>query len=194
MFSENQDMFVNDGLYEKDGIKIHAYYQKITSAETCRNQKASGAKLLVEFVEKNNIAGQVKVLDFGGGKYAQSEQFLLDNNIECGVYDPYNRTFDQNVEALSKKYNFLMCNNVLNVLTDDVLPNAINDLKIVSKICDAQYILITVYERDKSGNGSITGNDSYQRNEKTQAYIAHLSKVFGSVEKFKSAIIVKTDA
>jgi hypothetical protein len=194
MFIENKDFFVDDGLFEKDGIKIHAYYQKITSAETCRNQKASGAKLLVEFIEKNNIAEKINVLDFGGGKYAQSKEFLAEKNIGCEVYDPYNRTHIENEEALSKKYNVLMCNNVLNVLTDDVLPNAIIDLKQIAKLCETKYILITVYERDKTGVGCISGQDSYQRNEKTSQYIDHLKKHFDVVEKFKSALIVKINA
>lgn len=194
MLNQNEDFFVNDGLYEKNGMKIHAYHQNITSAETCRNQKASGAKLLVEFIKKNNIEETINVLDFGGGKYAQSEEFLSQNNIGCDVYDPYNRTHAQNVEALSKKYNFLMCNNVLNVLTDDVLPHVINDLKTVATMCEAKYILVTVYERDKTGIGCVTGKESYQRNEKTHQYIECLLKVFANVKKFKSSLIIKIDA
>lgn len=194
MFIEEQDLFVSDGLYDVDGLKIHAYYQKITSAETCRNQKASGAKLLVEYVAKNKIIEKINVLDFGGGKYAQSKDFLSESDIDCDVYDPYNRSHKENTEALNKKYNFIMCNNVLNVLTDDVLPNVINDMKIIADLCEVKHILITVYERDKTGIGCISGTDSYQRNEKTDQYIKYLEKTFNSVQKFKSSLIVSINA
>lgn len=191
MFNENKNLYINKCFFNNNKIKIHDYDQEITSAETTRNQKATGAKLLVEYIAKNNIKEKIKVLDFGGGKYAQSKEFLAKNYMDCDVYDPYNRTYFQNQEVLSKKYNVLMCNNVLNVLTDDVLHLAINDLKTVSESCNIKFIIITVYERNKTGIGCITGKNSYQRNEKTQKYIEHLENHFCSVEKFKSALIVK---
>jgi hypothetical protein len=191
MFNKNTDLYIDEGLFNGKGIKMHNYVQEITSAETTRNQKASGAKLLVEYIAKNNIKEKINVLDFGGGKYAQSKEFLAENYIDCEVYDPYNRTHLQNQEALNKKYNVLMCNNVLNVLTDDVLNYVIQDLKTVCWLCNVKYIIITVYERDKTGVGCLTGKNSYQRNEKTQKYIEHLEHHFFCVEKFKSALIVK---
>jgi len=85
----------------------------------------------------------------------------------------------------------MMCNNVLNVLTDDVLNNVIEDMKAICNICGITHIIVTVYERDKTGVGMMTGNSTYQRNQKTGDYIEPLFKTFTNVNKHKKALLVK---
>jgi len=178
------DLFNNS--FEIKRVKIHDYPQKVTSAGTCRNQKASGARILAEMHTK-----PVRVLDFGGGKYSEAQEFLHEAGFVCEVYDPYNRSYEENLDALEQNYDVMMCNNVLNVLTDDVLDNVIEDMKSICEMCGITSIIVTVYERDKTGVGLMTGNSTYQRNQKTSDYIEALLKKFSSVTKHKKALLVK---
>jgi hypothetical protein len=178
------DLFQQKNAFEINGVKIFDYPQPITSAETCRNQKAAGARFLTEIFDM-----PMRVLDFGGGKYSEAQEYLRSLGAVCEVYDPYNRSHEENMKALSQKYDLMMCNNVLNVLTDDVLPNVILDMKKVAQMCGVIKIIVTVYERDRSGHGCYTGNNSYQRNEKTADYIDKL-RCFLAISKHKKALLV----
>jgi hypothetical protein len=180
----NDDLFIKDGVFEINGIKILDYVQPVTSAETCRNQKAAGARILAELFEM-----PLRVLDFGGGKYSEAQEYLNSLGAVCEVYDPYNRSYEENMRVLGMKYDLMMCNNVLNVLTDDVLPNVIKDMQRIAELCGVIKIVVTVYERDKSGVGCQTGEDSYQRNEKVSAYIDKL-RCFLAVSRHKKALVV----
>lgn len=180
----NEDMFASDGLYVINGVKIHDYVQPVTSAETCRNQKAAGARILTEIFDM-----PLRVLDFGGGKYSEAQEYLRSLGAVCEVYDPYNRPHDENIRVLSQKYDLMMCNNVLNVLNDDVIMNVIMDMKKIAELCEVKKIVVTVYERDRSGVGCQTGEDSYQRNEKTSAYIDKL-RCFLAVSSGKKYLLV----
>jgi hypothetical protein len=180
----NNDLFAEPSIIEVNGVQIHNYVQQVSSAETCRNQKAAGARILAE-----TFTMPMRVLDFGGGKFSEAQEYLQSLGAVCEVYDPYNRPHDENVRVLSQKYDLMMCNNVLNVLTDDVLPNVILDMKKVAEMCGVIKIVVTVYERDKSGVGCYTGNASYQRNEKTSAYVDKL-RCFLGVSFHKKALVV----
>ena len=180
----NQDMFASDGLYVINGVKILDYSQPITSAETCRNQQAAGARVVAELFDM-----PMRVLDFGGGKYSEAQEYLQSLGAVCEVYDPYNRPHKENVKVLKQKYDLMMCNNVLNVLTDDVLENVIQDMLKVAKMCGVIKIVVTVYERDRTGVGCQTGENSYQRNEKTANYIDKL-RCFLAVSRHKKALLV----
>lgn len=162
---------------------LHGYEQKITSAKTCRRITAYGTT----FVAEHYSAG-TKVLDFGGGKFEDAKNYLAEHKIKCEVYDPYNRTHEENVKAINQKYHVLLCNNVFNTLTDDVIENAIKDMVIVMRHCSIEIAYITVYERAKNGIGQITAPDQYQRNEKTESYICRLQKYFEKVSIKKKVI------
>jgi len=182
----NGDLFVNGSFFEVEQFKIHNYRQTVTSADTCRKQKAYGARLVLELESK-----PVRVLDFGGGKYSEAQEFLKTAGFTCEVYDPYNRSHQENVSALKQQYDVMMCNNVLNVLTDDVLDGVISDMKYICTLCGIKSVVVTVYERNKTGVGEMTGIDTYQRNQKTIDYINSLSKKFLDVTKHKKALLIK---
>lgn len=185
MNATNMGLFSGDGVFQVNGVRILNYEQAVTSAETCRNQKAAGARLLEELFDMPQ-----KVLDFGGGKYSEAQSYLQAINCVCEVYDPYNRTHEENVNALNQKYSLIMCNNVLNVLTDDVLHHVVDDLQNTAEMCGVKTILLTVYERDRSGVGCYTGKNSYQRNQKTSDYIKYLDR-FAGVKKHKKALVIE---
>jgi len=178
------DLFGVTNTLEINGVKILDYVQPITSAETCRNQQAAGARALVELYQM-----PMRVLDFGGGKYSEAQEYLRSLGAVCEVYDPYNRSHEENMRVLNQKYDLMMCNNVLNVLTDDVLPHVVLDMYKVAQMCGVIKIVVTVYERDRSGVGCYTGKNSYQRNEKTAAYIDKL-RCFLGVSRHKKAVVV----
>lgn len=183
MNAVKNNLFGNN-LFEIKGIKIFNYEQQVTSAETCRNQKAAGARLIQEVFDM-----PIRVLDFGGGKYSEAQDYINALGGFCNVYDPYNRTHEQNIDALSQKYDLMMCNNVLNVLTDDVLHHVVEDMKKVVQLCEIKSIIVTVYERDGSGVGCYTGKNSYQRNQKITDYLAIFSD-FADVKKHKKSLLV----
>jgi hypothetical protein len=74
---------------------------------------------------------------------------------------------------------------------DDMLEkyDVVKDMYRVANLCEVKKIVVTVYERDKTGIGCQTGDDSYQRNEKTFAYIDKL-RVFLAISKHKKALVV----
>lgn len=178
------DLLNEEKILEINGIKLLDYEQATTSAETCRNQKAAGARILTDIFDM-----PMRVLDFGGGKYSEAQEYLRSFGAECEVYDPYNRSAHENLKVLNKKYDLMMCNNVLNVLTDDILMFVIDDMRKIAKMCGVIKIVVTVYERDKSGIGCYTGKNSYQRNEKTTNYIDKL-RCFLAVSKHKKSLLV----
>lgn len=178
------DLFTQK-LQLNNGI-LHGYEQSITSAKTCRRITAYGTT----FVGDNYLAG-TKVLDFGGGKFDDAKNYLAERKIKCEVYDPYNRTHEENSQAINAKYDVLLCNNVLNTLTDDVIENAIMDMVLVMKHCGIEVGYVTVYERTRNGVGELTAKDQYQRNEKTESYVELLSKYFQNVSVKKKVITVE---
>lgn len=165
---------------------LHGYDQKITSAKTCRRITAYGTTVVAETYPPGT-----KVLDFGGGRFDDAKNHLAEHKIKCEVYDPYNRTYEENVKATNGKYDVLLCNNVLNTLTDDVLEKAIKDMILVMKHCDINVAYVTVYERNRTGTGELTAKDQYQRNEKTEDYLPVLKKYFKDVSVKKKVIYLE---
>lgn len=100
------DLFLVTNSLEINGVKILDYVQPITSAETCRNQQAAGARVVTEL-----FSMPMRVLDFGGGKYSEAQEYLRSLGAVCEVYDPYNRSHEENVRVLNQKYDLMMCNN-----------------------------------------------------------------------------------
>ncbi len=142
--------------------------QKITSKNTSINIKklpASTKKINWE------IFKDTTVLDFGCGKAGYLLQDYLSNyNIEVIGYDPYHQFPSYNKQALLRNdYSLIICNNVLNVLTDDILPLVRQQIIDKRRECKCD-LVIQIYEGNKSGIGKQTGKDQYQRNEITKEY------------------------
>lgn len=103
-------------------------------------------------------------LDLGGGRYDTATEYLRVRNVINKIYDPYNRTQEENEDALSHTYDTVTISNVLNVIPSydariDLLKLALNHVK------KGGTIYIKVYEGNGSGKGNITQNgESYQAN------------------------------
>ena len=66
----------------------------------------------------SNYAGQ-NVLDFGGGKYNNLKDFVKTTyDVNLFVYDLFNRTEIENVQAMKCNPSVIVCNNVLNVISE----------------------------------------------------------------------------
>ena len=121
-----------------------------------------------------------KNLDIGGGKYDTTTNYLIQIGIgvENFVYDPYNRTTEHNEKVLlHPRYNSATIANVLNVIP--TRSERVRALMTAHKHvrCNGK-IYISVYEGDKSGNGSISISGTYQANKKLREYLEDISEVW----------------
>ena len=125
-------------------------------------------------------------LDWGGGKYNKTTDYLAERGVTNLVYDPYNRDIDHNREIILQAYstaiNTITCANVLNVLKSKAARTKL--LKeiygVVKYQYSKQYRWVTVYFSmyEKNGNG-IPDENLPQTNMKTEDYRAEIAKVFG---------------
>lgn len=146
--------------------------QNITSKNTALNQVASTFKA---FNFDNCL-----VLDYGCGK-GMSKEFCENtyNNCKVFLYDPFHGFDETNkfFESCSQNTkNIITCNNVLNVLQDDILKSVITHIAMLADYYLTD-VIFKIYEGNKTGNGKITKNDCYQRNEKTEGYVTLIDTI-----------------
>jgi hypothetical protein len=132
-----------------------------------------------------NFAGY-DILDYGCGTGTGKEYIKAHNKEErfAGTkvfnYEPFPKFHvdeRQKFIASSNPKKMICCNNVLNVIDDD-LTDILTEIKQVAKRADVSEIIFKIYQGDKTGKGKQTGKDKYQRNEKTTNYIPKIRKVF----------------
>lgn len=164
--------------------------QKFTSASTSINR----SKLPKGYSIVGNHFGWKKGtihLDIGGGKFDNAVEHLSTHGVSGHVYDPFNRSEEHNAEVLSKAGNgqadSVSLFNVLNVIDDP--EHHISALQLAhSSLKPKGKLFVGVYEGDKSGKGKQTGKDSYQRNEKIDAYLPTVQQVFPNAKIHKGII------
>ena len=116
--------------------------------------------------------------DIGGGKFDNVTEYLEQFDVENIIYDPFNRSLQHNIDAISKiKYGqcySATCNNVLNVIKEDI-----NKERVIQQcenvIRDDGWVYIQIYEGDRSGVGKETSK-GWQENRKTRDYITLIEK------------------
>lgn len=130
----------------------------------------------------------VMVLDYGGGKYDTATRFLEKYNIINHIYDPFNRSPEENERALSKTdYDVVMLSNVLNVIMEpeirkEVLTNCWNHLRNYGGL------FIKIYEGDKSGILKVNEKkNSCQLNRELEDYIPEVQEVFKDGDVFRTS-------
>lgn len=150
--------------------------QTITSANTSVNSsKLPAISKKIDWEQFRNGT----IIDYGGGKYDNFKHFLKENyNIELLVYDPYNRSDEENKEVLGYLTpntspicfcpSAIICNNVFNVIKEDeIVADLIKKFLKLVPFCS---VFITVYEGNNLGIGGISKKDCYQRNCSTKFY------------------------
>ncbi len=80
--------------------------QQISSATTSLNQVNPGIKTVLP-----QLAGNT-VLDIGGGKYDANKIYAAGLGVTLYVYDKFNRSEAENVQALACHPDTIVCNNV----------------------------------------------------------------------------------
>jgi len=155
--------------------------QVVTSEETSINKTRKAA--VFNILDKENFWKEGTVnMDIGGGKFNNATIFLNQKGVRSYIYDPYNRTPEQNNEAVSRAANgqsdTVTINNVLNVIPEEnannqrtILLQAKNALKIGGTV------IITNYEGDGTGVGKYT-TKGYQQNKRLATYLPSIRTVF----------------
>jgi hypothetical protein len=155
----------------------------ITSAATSRPQVPALFKALVE---SGKIGMGSVVLDVGAGRYDLGKEYLEQNGIVSSPYDPYNRSEEENIQALnvarSGRVDACMCANVLNVIAyPDHRAHVIWLCANAVRASEAT-AWFSIHEGDRSGVGRMTGPDSWQENRKAVSYLKEIREYFSEVQ------------
>lgn len=164
--------------------------QKYSSKKTSINSK----RLPALFSKVDFEPGSLN-LDMGGGAFDNVAEYLKDKYDATNlVYDTYNRSPAHNKEVLriveeNGGADTVTLSNVLNVIEEEeVRLSVLKNCKKALKPGGTCYI--TVYEKDGTGEGRPTGDDSYQLNRKLKSYISEVEQVF-KVTKRGSLLICR---
>ena len=161
--------------------------QKYSSANTSINSSK-----LPAVYNKYQFNNGDRVLDYGCGKYTDHIKERMDElGCEWFGYDKYNQPTEVNEETkkqMKKKFDIGICSNVLNVIDSmETIEDIIHEIK---DCCNTAVFYI--YEGNQSGNGSVTKDDCWQRNEKTDSY-AELMRDMGYEPTVKGRMITLKD-
>lgn len=109
-----------------------------------------------------NDYGYRAVLDIGAGRFTDHiKEFVESKGWLYFPYDPWNQGSHVNTLSLRCHPTLVICSNVLNVIAEDDVKDAVHDMV---KTFRCPYF-ITVYEGDKNNIPRVTHNgESYQRN------------------------------
>lgn len=174
--------------------------QQYTSKDTAINWKYGRLPAIFKLVK---FPSNSLVLDYGGGTVeseALATAFLSDIGSEDVVYDPYNKTAQQNSEAIAKLRanggaDCAICSNVLNVIAEEAARIAL--LKNIRKLTKpGAPVYITVYEGEKKNQekgARATSDDSYQNFKPTEGYLEEIQKIFPDAQR-KGKLIKATNS
>lgn len=136
-------------------------------------------------------------LDYGAGKYDNATEYLKTRGVDNVSYDPYNRTEQENENALSLTLLYggadtVTISNVLNVIAEkEVRKQVLEHAHEILTYCGE--CVISVYEGDRTGTGRQTGKDQWQNNMRLDEYMDEVKEVFGNVAKRKGLIIARKE-
>ena len=136
-----------------------------TSKNTSVNANRPAAAY--NWAEKNGLLYNRTVLDYGCGKYFLN---CYDAALAAGCkswtgYDPYWKPQDLRYRT----FDTIICANVLNVIKNErELDQCIN--RVLQMLAPLGVALFQIYEGDKSGIGTETKPDCWQRNQKAKFY------------------------
>ncbi len=159
--------------------------QEVSSAATAMN--VSKLPKTFALLDKQGVkweSGSINA-DIGGGSFDNVTEALEKLGVVNYVYDPFNRTSEENREAVSAirdgQADTATVNNVLNVIKEEearelVIKQAANAIGRGGKA----YFLI--YEKDGDGVGKDTSR-GWQNNRKAETYIPEIKKHFGEVTR-----------
>ena len=154
--------------------------QLYDSADTSINVKLNPAGYN-ELKKRGEIKDGDVIVDIGGGRFDNLVQDAAEEGATVKVYDPFNRTPEHNSVVVDSvkdgQADMAMSHNVLNVIQEDknIIDIALQAENAIKPNGKAHF---SVYEGTGKGEGKVT-TKGYQRNEKTEAYVPLIEKVFG---------------
>ncbi len=163
--------------------------QEFSSAATSINSSKLPAIFKLVKFDPNTIN-----LDYGGGRFDNAAEFLITQDVENLVYDPYNRSAEHNAEVLKKVRSnggadTVTCSNVLNVIKEpQARMSVIKNIATLLKSSGVAYF--TVYEGTKLGDERET-KAGYQLNRPTSSYVEEIEQVFTNVVRKGKLIIAQ---
>ncbi len=168
---------INKELWNFSEIE-QVHTSSITSINSTQMPKT--IKLIDEIIQPNQ-----KWADIGGGKFDNVKQYFSQKGANLFIYDPFNRSREDNQNAVSNiangKCDGVMVNNVLNVVeSKDIRLQIINQAFNALKSGSCAYFKI--YEGNKTGEKSYVSKkegSSVQLNQKTEFYFNEIKEVFG---------------
>ena len=108
------------------------------------------------------------ILDYGCGRYTSHLRWLCrKNHCRFVGFDPFWYSDVENMSAMRSKPDFIICNNVLNVINSDFIMEWAHRFIISFGVPYG----IKIYEGDKTGWGRVTKKDCYQRNQRVKDYL-----------------------
>ena len=138
------------------------------------------------------VPGSV-ILDYGGGKYDFAIQFAKNMGCKLVVYDPYWRTSLYNkaaIDVFKKHPDYIVCANVLNVIKEnEVVEDVVSKIHTLSKA--GTIVIFCVFAGNGTGHGKQTKENSWQRNQKTDAYLPLIRRYFPNAIKKYDLIIAR---
>lgn len=165
--------------------------QEFSSNNTSNNTNLNQISVLIK--QANFTPGSVN-LDYGGGMYSVTTEYLADRGVMNLVWDKYNRTEEQNskVEAVLETYkaDTVTMYNVLNVIKEkEARFQALQHAASLLKSKGTMYI--SVYEGSKSGRGNSTAK-GWQNNKTAKQYLPEVAEalnIFDISVEFSKGII-----
>lgn len=147
---------------------------------TSKNTSVNSTKVPALFSKIHWYNGTRNV-DIGGGKYKTATDFLAEKGVKNVIFDPYNRTEEENLRAVAEvSIHPPISATVSNVL--NVIKSKHRRLNVLKKANNwAKVTFISVYEGDGSGIGKETKDDCWQENRKLAEYIPEIEEVFQNV-------------
>lgn len=154
--------------------------------KTSLNQISYGLKFLV-----NNFTNIKTNLDYGGGKYNLGTNFLKKYNITNFVYDIFNRTEEHNNTILESVKNGVDSVTLLNVL--NTIKEKSTRLYVIRQAYSffKDVMIITCYNGNNTGVGSISKSNTWQENRNVKTYIPEIKEALGDVNiEYKNLCLI----
>lgn len=143
--------------------------QKYTSANTSINK----TKVPAIFHRIRWQPGTTN-LDWGGGKYDTATEYLKRFQVKNVIYDPFNRSQEENAAALAGTYDTATLSNVLNVIAEpEIRKEAV--LGALGHLKPGGALYISIYEGNHSGRGRESKPDCWQCSMPLKAYAQELA-------------------
>ncbi len=147
-----------------------------TVASTSINQVAAGIKRAVEF---GILKAGMRALDWGGGRFDTGRHYLTSRGIDCRIFDPYARSFEENQDTIAW------------ALTHEELPDVVflnNVLCVISNIEERKRTIFAAWSYVRNGGTLVISNYAgdgtgvvrgFQNNKPSLVYLDEIVSVLG---------------